>query len=457
LQLKLYDLLTQNFILNKLSYIRKKLDIHTEEVIRGASVSFAVKVIAAILGFALNVVLVRLLGASNAGLYFLAFTVATIAATLGQAGLRNTFIRFVACNAAVDDWTKVKGIYKKGILIAIVASIVTSVIMFLLASWLAECLFKKPEMSKVLLWMALSVVPYALYMLFSSLLQGLKRIFEAMLVLSVLNPAFMIIISLILIPLKGIIGTAWAFILAAFLTLIIGIWRWNKSTSRFKGLNGYFKTSDMLQSSIPLFWVSILNLIIYWSSNLMLGMWGTSTDVAIFNVANRTSHLTNFILLAVNSIAAPKFATLFHQGDFKTLERIVRNSTKIMIIMAIPSLFFFIIIPRFVMGIFGPEFAENGLILMILGIGQFINVSTGSAGYLLIMCGQERIWRNNLALSSAINLVLNMTLIPSYGATGAALATAITLSLQMLIAVGLAKWKLAIMTIPIFKAQMKNL
>lgn len=448
-------LLTQNFIFNKLFYFRKKLDIHTEEVIHGASISFTVKVIAAILGFVLNVILARLMGASNAGLYFLAFTVVTIAATLGQAGLRNTFVRFTASNSTVANWVKVKGIYKKGILTATVVSVVTSLSMFLLASWMAKHLFKKPEMTEVLLWMALSVVPFALYMLFSSLLQGLKRILEAMLVLSVLNPAFMIIGSMILVPLKGVIGATWAFFLAAILTLIISIWRWNKATPQLKGITGHFETSEMLKSSIPLFWVSILNLVIFWSSNLMLGMWATSADVGIFSVANRTSHLTNFILVAVNSIAAPKFAALFHEGDFKTLERVVRNSTKIMTVMASPALLLFIIFPGFVMAIFGSEFAENGLILMILGIGQFINVSTGSVGYLLVMCGQERIWRNNLVLSASINLVLNVTLIPSYGAIGAAIATAITLSFQMLTAVVLAKWKLKIMTIPIFKAQTK--
>lgn len=75
------------------------LDHHMREIVQGASVSLGVKVVTGILTFALNVVVARALGAEGAGLFFLALTVVTIAAILGQLGLDAAVVRFVAAVA----------------------------------------------------------------------------------------------------------------------------------------------------------------------------------------------------------------------------------------------------------------------------------------------------------------------------------------------------------------------
>ncbi|OEU69195.1 MAG: hypothetical protein BA863_00145 [Desulfovibrio sp. S3730MH75] len=108
------------------------------------------------------------------------------------------------------------------------------------------------------------------------------------------------------------------------------------------------------------------------------------------------------------------------------------------------------------MAIFGKQFAAGGLVLSILAVGQFVNVITGSVGFVLMMCGYERLLRNNIALCAFINLALNYLLIPSLGAIGAAIATATTLILQNLIAAGLVWWRLGIMTIPLIPVKSRH-
>ena len=418
------------------------------EVVNGASVAFALKVIAAGLAFTFNVVLTRLLGAEDAGLYFLALTCVAIAAVVGRAGLDNTIIRFIAASAAVQDWISVKGMYSKGIKFVLIGSSITAGLLALAAPWLAETVFSEPELTGLIRWMAIAVVPFALFTIHSQALQGLKRIRDAVSVLSIL-PVFSLLGVIVLVPEWGVQGAVWSYTLASCITLMIGFWLWRKATPQLRSLQGRFKTKKVLQSSVPLFWMSLLNLVITRSANLMLGIWAGSAEVAIYSVANRTAMLTSFILVAVNSIAAPKFAALYRQGDIENLGHTARNCAKLMTLMASPVLLVFILVPAYVMELFGAEFSAGAMVLTILAIGQFVNVVTGSVGYLLIMCGHERIMRNIIALCSVINLGLNLTLIPYLGASGAAIATAITLSLQNLIAAGLVWWKLGIMTIPI--------
>ena len=87
--------------------------------------------------------------------------------------------------------------------------------------------------------------------------------------------------------------------------------------------------------------------------------------------------------------------------------------------------------------------------LVVLAIGQFINVSTGSVGFVLIMAGNERLARNNTLLAATVSLVLNVLLIPPLGALGAAIATAASIASLNLSAAYLVKRRLGILTIPL--------
>jgi len=427
-----------------------------EEVVKGASVALAIKILAAGLGFIFNVVLARLLGAEGTGLYFLALTVTTIAAVLGRVGLDNTFVRFTAGNSAVENWGAIRGLYRKGIKLALGGLGLTAGMLLLLAPWLANSLFSEPKLTNSIRCMAIAVVPFGLFVLHANLLKGLKRIRDAILVLSVCLPAFSLLGVIILVPLWNVQGAVLAYALAAFLTLLVGIWRWRKATPQLGNFEACFATTRLLQSSIPLFWVAVLQLVITWSSNLMLGIWASSVDVGLFSIANRTAMLTSFILVAVNSIAAPKFAALYGQGNMEALGSTARNSAKLMTMVAMPLLVVFLFAPGWIMAIFGRQFTVAGPVLSILAVGQFVNVITGSVGFVLMMCGYERLWRNNLALCAFINLAMNYLLIPPLGAIGAAIATATTLIFQNLIAAGLVWWRLGIMTIPLIPVKSRQ-
>jgi O-antigen/teichoic acid export membrane protein len=92
-------------------------------------------------------------------------------------------------------------------------------------------------------------------------------------------------------------------------------------------------------------------------------------------------------------------------------------------------------------------------VLPILAVGQFVNVVTGSVGYLLSMCGYERLQRNNIASCAALCVVLNVLLVPPLGAVGAAVASAVTLIVQMLTAAAIVWRKLGVITIPFIGVQ----
>ena len=190
----------------------------------------------------------------------------------------------------------------------------------------------------MLRWMALAIVPTALLTLQAQALQGLRRIADASLVGNVAVPLFLLGGSAVLAPRWGALGATLAYVLAALLTMLLGIWRWRQATPQLHAVSGRFDTSTLLESSVPLFWVSCFQQIITWAPTVILGVMASSADVGIFGAANRAAMLTSFVLLAVNSISAPKFAALHRTGDLATLGSVARRSAKLMAVLASPIL-----------------------------------------------------------------------------------------------------------------------
>jgi len=305
------------------------LDANIEEIVRGASVAFVLKVIGAGLAFMFNVVLARLLGANGAGIYFLALSAATIATVFGRIGLDNALLRFISANAATGNWALVKGVYGKGIKLGVSASGLSALLLFLLSPGLSELVFKKPELQVPMRWMCLAVVPMSLLMLHAESIKGLKRISASLFVQSVSVPGFSLVGISVFAHFWGIMGAVWAYTLAAICTMISGIWLWRRFTPHLKDYQSYFETCQLVRTSMPLFWVASMNLLMNWTSTFMLGIWGTSSDVGVFSVAHRTAFQISLILIAVNSIAAPKFAEFHKKGDAYSLAHTAQNSTKL--------------------------------------------------------------------------------------------------------------------------------
>jgi len=233
--------------------IYHSLDEHLQEVVKGASIALVLKVLATGLAFSFNIVLARLLGAEGAGLYFLALSITSIMAVVGRVGLDNTFVRFTASNVAIDDWEAVKGLYRQGTRLALIASSIVAIVMFLAAPWLANSVFSKPVLTDLIRWMALAIIPVVLFNTHAQLLKGLKRIRDHIIVLSIALPLFSLLGIIILIPFKGLEGAIWAYILAASITAGLGIGLWRKNTFKMLNLKGQFDISQLLQSCIPLF------------------------------------------------------------------------------------------------------------------------------------------------------------------------------------------------------------
>jgi len=310
------------------------------------------------------------------------------------------------------------------------SSVVCSLAVFFAAQWLAHDLFDAPDLAPALRWTSLAIPLMASLLLAAEMLKGLRKILYSQLVQGSLVPGFTAVGVLILGPVFGNIGAVWAFIGAAAITAALGFVFWSRSTPMLRGAGVEFPLRTLFHSSMSLYWYSLMFMTINWSSFLILGMYGSTEDVGIFGVAWRTSLLISFLMLAIESAVAPKFAILHDQGDVASLRAVYQRITLALIVAVLPILMVVLLFSQEIMAFFGHEFRSGGYILAVITVGRFGALITGPVSTLLVMTGHERPARNIITLSATFGLVLNFSLVPLFGALGAAIAVAAALTLN---------------------------
>lgn len=415
---------------------------------RASVLAFTVKLGAAAVVFGYSILVARLLGVDDAGLFFLGNSVITIAVVIGRAGLDNSLVRFVAGGTDNGDWQAVRGVARAGLALSATAALATSVATWWLAPVISETAFGKPELTPTLQALSLGIVPLSLTLLYAQLLKGLSRITAHLLIFSGLVPAIASIAAIALAPRYGLIGVSAGWSAATIIALIIASLVWRRQLTRIPEVPGHFPFARLIASARPLFWMSLASVVVRWSSPLMLGIWASGADVALFTVASRTAFLTTLILIAVTSIIAPRFAAAHARGDLRELEKTARSSSAIMAFAAAPVCILFIAAPSRVLSVFGDGFQDAAPALALLAAAQFINVATGAVQYLLAMCGHEVVLRNITMVAAMAMIMLNFILIPAYGVYGAALAMMIVLIGQNLAAILVVRNRMGFWSVP---------
>jgi O-antigen/teichoic acid export membrane protein len=234
---------------------------------------------------------------------------------------------------------------------------------------------------------------------------------------------------------------AWFYVLSAILTCIWALIAWHR---QIKGNWGRLNFNDkhLWNSASNLWAASTMSLAVQWSGVLIAGAFVSSADIAFLSAAQRTAMLTSFVLMVVNMVVAPRYARLWQENKISEIQHLAKWSTRGMLILAAPIVAVMVFLPEFIMGLFGDEFKVAGKLLAIMAIGQFINVATGSVGYLLNMSGHEKDYRRVTFFAGPLTVILCFILINQYGVLGAAIATAVGLSIQNLGALYMVKQRL---------------
>jgi len=433
-----------------LAWVRS--DVHMQEILSKASVSLVARVFGTALNFSFQVFLARLLGAHGVGIFYLALAITASMALIARMGMDYNLTRVVAASAEDEDWAKVRFVLRNAVLACAGAAIIVALTIFFSSDWISNSLFSKADLVAPLKVMAFSVVAVSLKKKFARTLQGLKLVGEATLVETAAAPTIACLVVYPFVKQFGVAGGAIAYCLGAVSAVLFAVLIWKRQSRNWTEPDicyDHGSAMSFVSESSPLFGVMVCQQLSLVTPLLILGAMKSGADAGLFYSANRTAALVGLILVAANSIVAPKIAALYHNKELATMDRVIRRSAMLVSGIAGPLLLVLIMVPGFVMAIFGTEFVESASILRVLAVGQILNVLTGSVGFVLMMTENLRSMFITALTSVVANVVLSLMLVPSYGALGAAFATAGSLAVASILRVLFVWRNLGVIALPI--------
>jgi len=421
------------------------------ELITGGGISFFLRFGGLTIGYILTLVIANLFGAKGLGDYVLAITVLRLFTLLSKIGLDTTSIRFIASFASQDKWASILKFRKKVVGILSFTSIISSLLMYFLSNTIADLINIDARYIEI---NAFFVLPMAFFMLHYQSLRGLKRIAEFSFFYRISQALFSLILIVIIYQFsKSSEVPVYAYLISVLIVSFLSFlsfryWLKKRSNGKESAKEEIMRYSTLFKISIPLMFAQSVQFIMAWTDKLMLGAIDTpnvilglttnSSEVGIYHVAFKLSMFAAISLMAINSIASPKFAEMFGRNDIVGLKKVVHQSTKIIFWSSLPLVVIFFVFPDFFLSLFGEEFKIGVTAFIFLSCGRLISSFSGSVGNILQMTGNQNIYAGILFFGAILNVILNLILIPKYGINGAAIASMsslITWNVSMVLAV----------------------
>ena len=398
-------------------------DFHFKEVILGASTSFLLRMLGAIAQFVFSVLVARLFGADGFGMYTLALSIIVISSAIGRWGLDQSVLKHVSVFADQGEWGAVKETVLRAFLMVAGFSFAVTILVILMAQWISVVLFNKPELAMMLQIMAFSILPFSTLNLIAESLRALKKVGAYTLLHGLLIPVFSVVFLIACYYISSsVISVAYAYLFSCFFTLIVALLFWKGIFRKLADhdMGALVESVTLLKTATPMAWVTLVSIAMSFSETILLGVFHSSAEVGVYAAALRLALLINFVIIAFNSILAPKFAALHKQEALSEMKQMADSSVKIMLLLSLPAFGLFFIFPEYLLLIFSPGFTDASTALMILTFGQLFNILAGPVGIMLLMTGHEAVMRKNVVIAAAISFSLGVVLIPVYGVIGAA-------------------------------------
>ncbi len=402
-------------------------------VAKNAGGAAAGRVMNYLLTYLTVVIATRTLGTAAYGSVALAFNVILLASTIASLGLNEGVIRHVAFCQGRNNLGRATRVLLCGLKLAGASSLALTVVVFLAADFIAVNFFSQPELALPLRIFALGIVPLTLGKNLTSALQALQLIKLKIAVEYISRPVLLLIGVLILVAVfrLGMIGLVGAYLGSFFIgcvvaaAILIKVFPRQSLTEPSSG-NAY---RNLLGFSLPLLGVGLMTIFIERIDVFVLGYFRPSEQIGIYVAATQVANFVFLPLHAFNLIFLPMVANYHGQETMDKIILLLKTVTKWVISLSLPLLTFLIIFSREMMMIFGDDFLPGQTSLIVLCCGWMFFVMTGPANGLIMMTGYSHINLINSLIIFAVNLVLNIWLVPIHGIMGAAIATAISLFL----------------------------
>lgn len=400
---------------------------------KGSAGSLLVQASGLALGVATQLVLVRLTGVEAFGHYAYVLAWVSTIGLLATLGTDTTILRFVAAYQARRQWNLLLGVMRWSVLTSLAVSLIAAAIAGLALVLLRESI--SPPLLRTFAWGVAVIPALALLQVVGASLRALLKAGRARLPELVIRPLVLLLVSVAAWSVLGKVLTGATVIAIHALSVIVALgvaatWVSHRlPADRTFGRASRANAREWLAVSLPLLFVASMQLIMAQTDTILVGLLVDTRLAGIYAVTTRLAGFTSFVLTAAVAIAAPLIAALHSEERTGELQGLLSLTARGTALATIPIVAILALFGKEILTFFDPAFAVAYPALMILTVGQCLNVLAGMAGTVLSMTGHQRVVALVMTGAAFANVALNLALIPHWQIEGAAAATALSVVL----------------------------
>lgn len=388
--------------------------------------SLIIRVAGLLSGFALGVVLARILGPTQFGIYGLVATVAAVGMTVAQLGTPQLAVRELSVRAARGDWAGAKAIlYEFGTATMLVGVSIGAVALA------ATVLVGSPTAILMLVIQgALLMLLMSFTGLFAAELRGLGALLKGQSMDITVRPGltFIIVAALLLagIHMDALVALSIQNAVTLAAAVVSALWLWRVIPRHARSIPAA-KSVPWLRAALPLGAVDVLRQVDGSYGVVLVGWLSSGVELGVFRVAVACAVLAAMPVTIFHVLLAPTLSRLNQSGERGEMQRLLSWSggamVAIMVPIALGSWFFG---RPLVALVFGAAYASGSLPLFLLTIAQLIYAIFGMGPILLAMCGGERDLIRIYAIGVVTAFIAAIPITMLWGGAGAALGPIIS-------------------------------
>ncbi|MCF2164665.1 MULTISPECIES: flippase [Halobacterium] len=406
-------------------------------ITRGASLFFIGRVSSNGLKFVLNLILTRGLGSSLYGIYAYATAIISILVILSRFGTGKSLLRYIpSYEGNLEQRNRVAGL---AYITGFIGSTIVGGSLYLFAPQISAWTLDNSLFVTALRAFAV-VLPFnAIIQLTNAVFRSLEALEYQVLVSDLIEP----VVKLLLVGIALLVGYSLIGVIAAIaigLVLVCGLsfsilYLRTSIRPRLKFGSSREELLDFYNYSIPLTLKDIGSVLYTRVDILMVGFLLAEADVGVYRIVVLVASMLTLPLAAFNQLFPPVASRLYSNDQVSELELVYATITRwILTVVLVPALVA-IVYSSELLAVFGSDFRAGAIVLIVFTVGQLTNCAVGPSGFLLMMTDHQYLNLLNQWVLGILNVVLNYFLILEYGISGAAIATAITLTVINLLRV----------------------
>jgi O-antigen/teichoic acid export membrane protein len=406
----------------------------SKKLLYGISWNFIGMLIISIVGILSSIIFARVLHRDDYGTYILLMSILATLVTFTSIGFELTLNKFIPTYRVKKQYSKLNNLVNTLVRIKFVLVIAVAVILFFASDFIANNVFDKSELGFYIKFLAVMLVPFAFELIFKAVLASYYEQKFINIVNVFTRLSFLIIAVVLLVLGYGIYGILISNLVVTSVIVLVFYYRGVqviakdlKKPAKKKKVSSEINLSKVLNYSGYLYlFIAMQYLLAEQLDILMIGTWWSTSEVAFYGIGYRFVYFSvSFFAMALTGGITLTYLSELHAkkdkvGLKKTYTIFFEYNYFFMIPISVGGI---ILSKELIILLYGSEYSDAIIILSIFFISMLImKLGMITSTFLSAMDNEKKLLYSR-SIFGITNLILNLILIPTYGAFGAVIGT----------------------------------